>query len=301
MPHPPTPVPTTILERAVDFVLKQCEKPQEDYLFLKVSSYMRCSPRCDCPEIEPRQPAINRDGEDIRYNFDHVIGLIEPWKTDDPAVGLLIDGWFEDRLYAVDKLPFEIGKSKIQILGCRFDGTAIIEIGGNAYNLPPDKGWARQSVVDEGEGCFITWTLSLRNDGMIEKWHFKSDLSAIDDHIRLEVKDKYFSLEEDVIFDIVVIGDDNIDFSDFCSITFERLIDGDWQEVGECGEVPDYVPEPFPRLPGALIEITMPISTMELKSEYKYDLDPGSYRIKVTYHQPEGYSVIYSPRFHITR
>lgn len=81
IPTPPTPKPTTVLTPLAEFQLGHCDKPEEEYLFPKISSNMACSPACNCPEIEPPQPAIKRDGEDIRYNFDQVIGSFEPWES----------------------------------------------------------------------------------------------------------------------------------------------------------------------------------------------------------------------------
>jgi hypothetical protein len=169
---PPASTPTTVLEPATEFQVGQCEKPEDTYLFLKVSSHMACSPACDCPEIEATQPAIHRSGETIYYNFDQVVGSFKSWDSEDPAISLAIKGWFEDSLVVIHEFPFELAGTKFHLLGCSPSGTAIIEIDTQTYYLDPDEVWSSQSVVDEGDGCYFTHTLSFRNEGLIKKEHF---------------------------------------------------------------------------------------------------------------------------------
>jgi hypothetical protein len=138
-------------------------------------------------------------------------------------------------------------------------------------------------VQDRGGGCYETYTISIANSGLLENTLFISDHGARDDRVQLEMVTTYFSQDEEISFDIVVSGDDNIDFSHFCPVTFEKKEADEWVEVGSCSNIPDYVPEPFPRMPGELIEIRLPISTIGLSYPYQYELEVREYRIKFTY------------------
>lgn len=261
---------------------------------------MSCSNACDCPEIEPPQPAIDRSEEHIRYNSNQVIGHFEPWDPNDPALGLIIYGWFEELLYVIEDVPFEIPGSGVPLVGCDSTGVAIIEIGGEAFELEPGGGWSSQSVHDRGGGCYETHTISMVNSGLIEKERFISDLSVHDEYVQLEMVTLYFSLEEDISFDVIVSGEDNIDFSDYCPVMFELWDQNMWVEVGSCSNIPAYVPEPFPRQPGDIIEISLPQSTIGIDIPYQYELDVGTYRFRFTYYGPEGYQELYSQQFFVT-
>lgn len=260
---------------------------------------MTCSSACNCPEIEPPQPAINRSGDDIYYNTDAVIGEFAPWDPNDSTLGLIIHGWFEERLYVIDQVPFDIPNSNKPLLGCDPSGVAYIELGGEVFRFEPGKAWSSQSVHDRGEGCYETHTVSLVNSGLMEKTRFISDLSAKDEFIQLVMRKKYFPSDADVVFDIVITGEENVDFSHWCPVTIERLEETEWVEIGACSNIPDYVPEPYPRMPSDFIQFQLPRSTMGVDIPYQYELFDGTYRIKFTYYVTNEYRELYSQQFRL--
>jgi hypothetical protein len=229
-----------------------------------------------------------------------VIGHFKPWDPKDTTLGLVVYGWFEETLYAIEDMPFEVPGSRMPLLGCDSTGMVIIEIGSEAVELEPGGNWSSQSVHDRGGGCYETYTISLVNSGLIEKERFISDLSVRDDRVQLDMVTRYFSLDGEISFDILVRGEDNIDFSHFCPITFEMRDADNWVEVGSCSNIPDYAPEPFPRMPGALIEINLPISSIGIDLPYQYELGVGEYRIKFTYSVRNEFQELYSQRFQVT-
>ena len=166
---PPTPRPTTILNSATDFTEGMCDVPEGYYLFLKYTSHMACSKACDCPAIEPPDSAIDRHKGNIYYKSERVNGTFKPWDSEDTALGLVVYGWFEETLYAIESMPFEVPGSRKPFLGCDSTGMVIIEIGGEAYELEPGGGWSSQSVHDRGEGCYETHTISIGNSGLYVK------------------------------------------------------------------------------------------------------------------------------------
>ncbi|MGD8752314.1 MAG: hypothetical protein PVG14_12865 [Anaerolineales bacterium] len=296
---PQTPIPTTVLEPASGYVHGQCDPPGDHYLLLKYYSHTRCAPACNCPDIEAPPPAIKRYDDEIIYSKDQLSGSFDPWNPSNPAMGLLIYGWFEEQLFAIDKLPFDVQGIGTPLISCNAAGTVVVQIGGEAYNLEPGQSWSSQSVQDQGSGCFLTYTRNLSNLGLFERSNFISNLGARDDFVQLELKSGYHSLEDVIAFDITVIGETNVDFSNFCSITIETKELDQWVEIGSCSAIPDYAPEPFPRLPGTVIEMKLPTSTLGLDTPYQYKLSPGPYRLKLTYWEPDGYHDLYSQTFWI--
>jgi hypothetical protein len=228
-----------------------------------------------------------------------VIGHIKPWDPQDPTQGLFVYGWFEETLYAIEEIPFEIPGSGKPLLGCDSTGMAIFEIGGEAFELEPGGGWSTQAVHDRGGGCYETYTISIANAGLLESTRLISDLSARDDRVQLEMVTTDFSQDEEISFDIVVSGEDNIDFSHFCPFTFEMRDGENWIEVGSCSNLPDYVPEPFPRLPGDLIEISLPLSTIGLSYPYQYELGVAEYRVRFTYASGNEVHALYSHKIRV--
>jgi hypothetical protein len=269
------------------------------YLVFKYYSHVGCSAACDCPAVEPPDSAIDRTNGDIYYKSDRVIEPFMPWHPADTAKGLIIYGWFEEELFAIGSLPMDVPRSGLMLLGCDADGKAVVEIGGEAKYLEAKKGWSHQSVADEGGGCYMTYTMSLSNVGLMEKERFISDLSWQDDHIQLVVRSEYNTMEEGIAIDIIVTGEDNIDFSAFCSVRLENQQEGNWVDIGACDGIPDYVPEPFPRLPGAFIEMTMPSSAVGEDYAYHYELVPGVYRIKLVYTVANEVHEFYSREFRV--
>jgi hypothetical protein len=233
--------------------------------------------------VEPPDSAIDRVDGEIHYKSERVIGSFMPWHPADTAKGLIIYGWFEEELFAIGSMPMEVPRSGINLLGCDTDGKAVVEIAGVAYYLEAGKGWSRQSVADEGGGCYRTYTMSLASVGLMEKERFISDLSWQDDHVQLIVRSRYNTLADGIAFDIIVIGDDNIDFSGFCSVRLENMQEGSWVDIGACDGIPDYVPEPYPMQPGKFVEMTMPSVAVGEDYVYHYELVPGVYRIKLIY------------------
>jgi hypothetical protein len=279
----PTARPATKLNPATDYTDGICELPEGYFLFLKFSSHTSCSNACDCPAIEPPDSAINKSEDGNRYYSDRVIGNFEPWNPNYTGLGLLVYGWFEELLYAIEEVPFEVPNSGKPFVGCDPTGVVYVVIGGEALELEPGKSWSSQSVQDRGEGCYETHTLSIGNLGLVEKSHFISDLSARDENVQLDMVTNYYSLDENIAFDILVSGEVNIDFSHFCPFIIEMSEGENWVEVGSCSNFPDFVPEPFPRMPGDFIEISLPLSTIGLDYPYQYELGVGEYRIKFTY------------------
>lgn len=296
---PPTARPTTELSPAIDYSEGVCEIPQGKYLFLKYSSHMSCSSACDCPVNEPPDSAISRSGDRVYYQSSRVNGNFKPWDPEDTTKGFIIYGWFEDQIFTFDNMPYEIPNTGKPIVGCEPSGLVYVEIDGEAFELEAEKSWSSQSIADEGDRCYRTYTVSIGNSGLVDGGAFVSDLSARNDHIQLEMVTNYFSLEEEIYFDILVSGQDNIDFSHFCSITFEMKEGDTWGEVGSCSNIPDYVPEPFPRIPGSLIEINFPISTMGSSADYQYELGVGEYRAKFTYRIRNELKALYSHPFRV--
>ena len=229
-----------------------------------------------------------------------MIGHIKPWDPANTTLGLLVYGWFEETLYAIESMPFEVPGSRKPFLGCDSTGMVIIEIGGEPFKLEPGGSWSSQSVHDRGGGCYETYTISIVNFGLDENGRFISDLSAGDEYVQLEMVTNNFSLDDEISFDIFVSGEENIDFSHFCSITFENKNGDNWVEVGSCSNMPNYVPEPFPRMPGDLIGISFPLATVGSNYDYQYELEVGEYRAKFTYAVRNQLHELYSHPFRLT-
>lgn len=294
----PTPKPTTVITQASGFSLGTCDIPEDYYLFLKFTSHMSCSSACNCPEIEPPSPAINRSGDDIYYYTDQVIGEFAPWDPNDATLGLIIWGWFEDQLYVIDQIPFEIPNSSKPLVGCEPSGVAYIELSGEVFRFEPGQGWSSQSVHDMGDGCYETHTVSLVNYGLVEKPRFISDLSIRDENIQLILRKASFTDEDKIEFDIAITGEENVDFSHWCPVTFELREESGWIGIGSC-HAPDYVPEPFPRMPGEFIQFHLLRSTIGTDIPYQYELSDGWYRIKFTYYVGNEYRELFSRQFRI--
>jgi hypothetical protein len=228
-----------------------------------------------------------------------VIGVLAPGDLGSPELGLISYGWFEEAIYVINALPYEIPSSGISIEGCDATGRTMVEIDGVTYYLEAWGSWSGQSVQDEGTGCYKTYTVALTNAGFISRSRFRSDISAHDDNVQLELPKRYFHIEEDISFSVRIIGEQGIDFSGFCMFTFEGHEGTAWEPVGDCSALPDYVPEPFPRQQGETIQVLLPTKTLGLQYAYQYELSPGTYRLKFTYAYPGGMGELFSPHFYI--
>jgi hypothetical protein len=60
-----------------------------------------------------------------------------------------------------------VPNARISVVSCTPTGTTVMEIAGEPYYLDPGQNWSSQSVRDEGNGCYQTFTVAFSSEGFV--------------------------------------------------------------------------------------------------------------------------------------